>query len=61
MKRIALIERSGSADRTAIEHLDRSIGVVRSVSGPRFTISVVRITKLFAIYGHNVQMNTSIA
>eukprot|EP00976_Prorocentrum_cordatum_P110097 1195136-Prorocentrum_minimum.AAC.3 len=32
-KRIASIERSVSADETAIEHLDRQIGVVHFITG----------------------------
>eukprot|EP00959_Pyramimonas_sp_CCMP1952_P446719 9353967-Pyramimonas_sp.AAC.1 len=41
VSKLTLIERSGSAVRTAIEHLDRSIKVNLLAGGPHFTYSVV--------------------
>eukprot|EP00976_Prorocentrum_cordatum_P023676 482325-Prorocentrum_minimum.AAC.1 len=38
---ITLIERSGSADRTAIEHPDQSIKVVHFITVPRVTLSLI--------------------
>ena len=34
-------EESGSAERTAIEHLDRSIEVIKFITVPYFTISLI--------------------
>eukprot|EP00976_Prorocentrum_cordatum_P086540 1186547-Prorocentrum_minimum.AAC.2 len=41
---ITLIDRSGSADRTAIEHPDRWIKVVHFITVPRFTVSVIALS-----------------
>eukprot|EP00976_Prorocentrum_cordatum_P052642 1061752-Prorocentrum_minimum.AAC.1 len=48
-RKLTRIERSGSADGTAIEHPDRSIRVTLFTGDPRFTSSVtLLLTSIFA-------------
>ena len=48
---ITLIDRFGSADGTAVEHLDQSIRVINFISGPRFTIPVICSIRDFSVPG----------